>query len=229
MSESLDRRTLLKGAAASAAAINPTRGGARRAVRWTAVRSAGPVRLRPFQDAGARPLAATLCSPAPSGARGAAKDQLRGMGKNPLPRRLRPVRRWTGPVSGDLLPSRLVLPEGGPDARRRRAPRRGRSSTIRPISKCRRIRRRASCPKARASRACASRRPEMGRSTGARTTGSPSSGPPISAPSASSGNMACPRAASRSTSRSLTGRRSFPTSPTSTSSPASGTRSPFTR
>ena len=73
------------------------------------------------------------------------------------------------------------------------------------------------CRRARASPACASRRRATARSIGARTTGSPSSAPPISARSASSGNTAFPRAALRSTSRSPIGRRNFPTSPISTS------------
>ena len=96
------------------------RRGVRRPARWPAVRSAGPIHLRPFQDAGARARPRTLCSSVPSRARSAAENQLRGVGKNPLPGRLRAVRQWTGPVSGDLFPSRSVFPEGGEDARRRR-------------------------------------------------------------------------------------------------------------
>jgi glucans biosynthesis protein len=38
------------------------------------------------------------------------------MGKNPIPRRLRAIRGWAGPISGDILPSRPVLPESGQDA-----------------------------------------------------------------------------------------------------------------
>ena len=90
---------------------------------------------------------ATLRAAVPTGARGAAEDQLRGMGKNPLPRRLRAIRRWAGPISGDILPSRPVLPESGQDACRRRREHRGRSFTTSPISTCRPIRRRANCPK----------------------------------------------------------------------------------
>ena len=95
------------------------RGGFRRPVRRPAIRSAGSVHLRPFQVAGPRPGAWSLHCPAPSGARRPAEDQLRGVGEDPLSRRLRPVRQWPGPVSGDVLPSRPVLPEGGQNACRR--------------------------------------------------------------------------------------------------------------
>ena len=54
---------LLKGAAASAAAHESACGSIRRPVRRTAVRSARPVYLRAFQDAGARSRPCALCRP----------------------------------------------------------------------------------------------------------------------------------------------------------------------
>ena len=65
-----------------------------------------------------------------------------------------------------------------------RAASRARSSMSRHISTCRPIRRRASCRKGRVSPGFVSRNCAMGRSTGARTTGSLFSAPPISARSA---------------------------------------------
>ena len=99
---------------------------------------------------------------------------------------------------------------------------RARSFTTSPISTCRRIRRRAICQRELASRDCAFRKRATERWIGTRTTGSPFSAPPISARSANSRSTACRLAASRLTLRLPIGRKSFPTSPTSISSPRVG-------
>ena len=211
MSESLDRRTLLKGA-------RRFRGGASAPLAEALGAQADGLQFDPpvpftydlFRTAGARTRPRSLRSPAASGPGGPAEDQLRGMGQDPLS-------ATTSPCSPTGLASfRSRFSTSACSSRRRsgcmssRAARRARSSTSSPISKCRPIRRRATCRRRRLCRPARSRRRATARSTGARTTGSPSSAPPTSGRSANSASMASHRAASRLTSRSRTGRRSFP-------------------
>ena len=121
MSDSVDRRTVLKGVAASAAAIRPVAealaaepDGLRSSRRFPSPTSSSRTR----RASGRKPYEAP---PRPV-ARRPAEDQLRGMGKDQVSRRLRVVRRRAGAVPDHLLPSRPLLPEGGRDARRRGRP-----------------------------------------------------------------------------------------------------------
>ena len=88
MSESLDRRTLLKGAAASAAAMNPLAEAFGAQADGLQFDPPVPFTYELFKTQARDRAHATLRAAVSSGARGAAEDQLRGMGKNPLPRRL---------------------------------------------------------------------------------------------------------------------------------------------
>ena len=137
MSDSLDRRTVLKGAAATVARQRDQRSRGRRRARRTHLRRPGGVLLRSLQGAGARKGARPLHAPAPSRARHRPEDQLRGMGENQLPLRPRAVRRRARPLPRHLFPSRPLFPEGGRRLRRRGRPVARRSFTTSPISTCR--------------------------------------------------------------------------------------------
>ena len=121
MTNNVDRRTVLKGAAAAAAVSRHRRKRGRGAGRTHLRRTVG-LFLRSPQGAGAREGARPLRAAAAPGARHRAEDQLRGMGQDPLSPRPRVVRRRPRPLSGHLLPPRPVLPEGRRHVRGRGRP-----------------------------------------------------------------------------------------------------------
>ena len=231
MSDSLDRRTLLKGAAV-------VRRRARLNWRGPAAFPDGLSYGEPvafsyelFKAQAREKCARPLRRPAAAGAGCRAEDQLRGMGQNPLSQRSCAVRRRPRPVPDDVLPPRPVLPEGGglPCDRWRTSA--SRSSTISPIS---------TCPPNSVARAIAAGRglcgvPHPGVARRPARLAQERLGRLSRRGLFSRHRRIAPirpvrRAASRSTSRSPTGRKNFPISPSSTSNSEEGaTRSCSTR
>ena len=123
MSDSVDRRTVLKGVAASAAAIGPVAEALAAEPDRPPVRAAGPLLLRSLQEPRRATARISPMQPPPRPSPEVLqKINYEEWGKIKYPRRLRPVRRRAGPVPDHLLPSGPVLPEGGRHARGRGRP-----------------------------------------------------------------------------------------------------------